>query len=208
MSTTSTSFGPVGVEEVTELRALGIRIMGSEDLSFPAEVLEAWLGRNPEIIQVVRARDRIAGYAVILPLAAETVDQVMRRALRPRQIPPGAILAYEPGVEGALYVAEMAIDQELAERSIGAAVLVRHWMRFFAAKIELGFRPTGLWCVVGLSRKGTEFSRRLGFTEIHIEGVSDPEWAAMRLSLGDESPLFHKVGPAAPPAGQPARSDS
>lgn len=188
MSTsTDTSTGAVGIEEIRELRALGIRIMGSDELSFPGDVLERWLARNPEIIQAARVRGQMAGYAIILPLADDLIDRVIRRALRPREIAPAEIRGYEPG-ESALYVAEMVIDQELPERSLAAAVLVRHWVRFFAEKARLGFHAKAMWCV-GASEKGIEFARRLGCREVHIEGVSCSEWVAMGVSAADPSHL-------------------
>ncbi|HTE53820.1 MAG TPA: hypothetical protein VK698_23355 [Kofleriaceae bacterium] len=194
-------FGSIRVDEIGELRELGIRIMGSDDLSFPAEVLASWLSANPEIIQAVRANGRIAGYIVILPLADETIDQVVRGQLRPRKIPPDAILPFAPG-ERSLYVAEMLIDQGLAQRSMGAAVLVRQCMRFFGEKRRLGFHPGGLWCI-GFSPTGIEFARRLGCREVHVEGVSCSEWVVMKLSPGDASPLFR--GPDRQPPGEAAQ---
>jgi hypothetical protein len=186
MSTgTDTSFGAVGIADIRELRALGTRVMGSDELSFPAEVLEGWLARNPEIIQAARVRGQMAGYAIILPLPDDVIDRVVRRALRPRAIAPELVRSYGPG-ESALYVAEMVIDQELPERSIAAAVLVRHWVRFFADKARHGFHATAMWCV-GASEKGIEFARRLGCKEVHIEGVSCSEWVAMSVSASDPS---------------------
>jgi hypothetical protein len=188
MTTDTPAFGCIRIDEIDELRELGIRTMGSPELSFPGEVLASWLTRNPEIIQAVRSAGRLAGYSIILPLTDEMIDDVVCRRLRPRRIPPDAILPFAPG-ERSLYVAEMLIDQALAQRSIGAAVLVRHLSRFFAEKRRHGFRAGALWCI-GFSAAGTEFARRLGYREVHVEGVSSSEWVILKLAPGGESPLL------------------
>jgi hypothetical protein len=179
MDAPHTGFGHVDIDQLGELRDLGIRIMGSADRSFGREVLEGWLGRNPEVVHTMRAHGRIAGYAIILPLTDEMVEKVIRGEVRPSKIPPEAIQSFQPG-EASLYLAEMIVDQSLAQRSMGAAVLVRHCMRFFAEKSRLGFHATGLWCIA-ISPQGIEFGRRLGCREIHIEGVSSPTRVAMKL---------------------------
>lgn len=182
----------VSIDDITELRTLGISVMGSEERSFPSEVLERWLTKNSEVVQAVRFEDRIVGYAIILPLVDETLVEVLEGTIRPRNIPLASIQSFGP-IASSLYVAEMVVDQQLErrERSVAAAALLRRWGRFFAEKRAKGFRSKGLWCIA-ITPKGISLVRRLGGEEVVIEGVSSPTRVTMQITKGDETtaPLF------------------
>ena len=136
----------------------------------PAETRIAWLRKNPEIFYILKQEGEIVGYAGIIPMRREKIEQVLRDAAFMKDITPEEIEEFTPGKPLDLYVMTLVLrpDLSMADKHVYGARLIANLLDKL---IELGKR--GIEIRTLFARSGTLdgilLLQHMGFTSIQSE---------------------------------------
>lgn len=180
-------FGLALNEDISAIHALTASVSGGEAHAVPAEVLRAWIRKNPQSVHILRKETEIVGYVSAFSLPDATLDLRLRGRLLNRTIPIDDIMPFIPDTTISLYIAEMAVRHTDAfikdnepdpnkpdpvARLLGAR-LIREISRFISHLKQQGTVINELYAV-GTSPFGIRMCRDLGMTAMNLsEGVRE-----------------------------------
>jgi hypothetical protein len=135
----------------------------------PAETRLAWLRKNPETFFVLRDHQdaSIVGYASILPLRAETIQQFIHDQIAAEDITADDVEIFVPGHPLHLYIMAIGIDPRhpTSEKHEYGARLVQG---LFAFLLDLAGRGVAIETITARSYKpdGLRLLRKMGFPQL------------------------------------------
>jgi len=145
---------------------------GEED-AIIAKRWATWLGKNPEIVYVLKKEDEVVGIATMLPFRADS--EKLKRILQGDtsillgdvDVTAEDIAEYKAGNSVQLYIAEIGVKPSLGKsmRRIYGAKLIA---KFIDMVVALGKREIHIENIVavGATRSGIRLLQRFGFTEV------------------------------------------
>lgn len=102
-------FGLALNEDLVNIHNLVASVSGGQAHAVPAEVIKAWIRREPQSVHVLRRGSEIEGYISMFLLEPDTLQQRLDGRLLNRRIPIDDIVPFSPGTSYPLYIAEMAV---------------------------------------------------------------------------------------------------
>jgi len=93
-------------QDLVGCAAIAKEVYGSEGT--PVENRLEWMKKNPEILYVVKSSEMIAGYAYILPIMRDMIDEIMREEKSLADLTQDDIEAFTPGRPIDIYLMSVA----------------------------------------------------------------------------------------------------
>lgn len=182
-------FGLALTEDIPAIRDLCASTMGGYENTFPKEILEAWIRKNPEVIHILRRGQEIVGYVSMLPLPIDTIYSVLEGKIRPRAIPIDNIQDFVPGKVLTLYVAEAIVNQSLPDKLRVGAKLISETAEFLISLAQQKITVTEMYAIAS-SQYSIKICKGLGSQELDIPGTSKPNRVLFRLDIGKSKSLL------------------
>jgi hypothetical protein len=196
---TKLDFGLALAEDASEIHTLTASVSGGEAHAVPAEVLKAWIRKNPWSIHILRREHEIVGYISMFPLSEDTLIQRLSGKLMNRTMPIDDIQDFTPNKTTNLYIAEMAVkhlpehlknqepdfdNPDPIAKQIGAR-LIKEAARFVINLQKQGTIISEVYAV-GTSLFGIQMCKDLGMKPIDLpEGVRENR-IPFKLDLTDD----------------------
>jgi len=162
------------VKSNTDFQAIveiGDLIFGASNVSDDTlrELFHSWWNKNREIFHVLDVKGHIEGFASLLPLTKEKIDEIINEQVRMSGIKPNDIQVFEPGNPVDLFVHVLGVRpspdmKDSSKRAFGGQ-LVEGIIDMFA---DLGLRGIEIGSVHARSDTpdGIGLSEHLGFKQV------------------------------------------
>jgi len=150
---------------------IGDLIFGASNVSDDTlrKLFHSWWNKNREIFHVLDVKGHIEGFASLLPLTKEKIDEIIHEQVRMSGIRPDDIQVFEPGKPVDLFVHVLGVrpspdTKDASKRAFGGQ-LVEGIIDMFA---DLGRRGIEIRSVHARSdtHDGVGLSRHLGFNQV------------------------------------------
>ncbi len=161
----SAKFFKATVKDMPGAVVLAAEVFGGLN-TIPVEKRVEWLKSNPDIDYLLKQEDQLVGYLSLVPLKAETIEDLMTLKRYARELTADDILPYEPGKPVDIYGMAIGIKPGFSisqKRAWGERLIL-------GAKgviLDLGKRGIVLRHIIAHSftPDGIRLMRRIGFTE-------------------------------------------
>lgn len=173
--TASAKFVKATPEDIPEAVALAEAVFGGHR-TISVETRRAWLQKNPDIDYLLKQEGQIVGYFSIVPLAPETIEDLLQQRRFAKDLTADDILTYVPQVPVDLYGMAIGVRPGVSnsqKREWGRALI----MGAMRVLVGLGGRGIIIRTIQAHSTKpdGIRLMRHMGFTETvpRVPGLHD-----------------------------------
>ncbi len=133
-----------------------------------AETRISWLGKNPELFYVLKQEHEIVGYAGIIPMKREKIEQVLRDEAFLKDVTPDEIEEFKPGKPLDLYIMTLVLraDLSVTDKHVYGGRLMASLLDVLISLGRRGIEIRTLFARSG-TLDGILLLRHMGFTSVH-----------------------------------------